>query len=118
MDKWQAINEFWNSFGLTAYDENSVPDNAVMPYVTYNVSIGDLGDALFLTASLWYYTSSWAEISQKAKEISDYIGGGAGVPYDNGRVWITKGLPFAQRMNEPGSDLTRRIVLQINAEFQ
>lgn len=117
MDKWQAVNKFWNSFDLIAYDENSVPDDAVMPYITYNASIGSLNDPLFLSASLWYYTSSWVEISQKAEEISNYIGSGAGVPYDDGRLWITQGTPFAQRMSEPGSNFAKRIVLQINAEF-
>ena len=37
MDKSQAVHDFWSSFGLTAYDENAVPDNAQMPYITYSV---------------------------------------------------------------------------------
>ena len=36
MDKQQAIHGFWSSFGITAYDENSVPDDAELPYITYN----------------------------------------------------------------------------------
>lgn len=118
MDRWQAIDAFWNKFDLPAYDENSVPDEAVMPYITYEASIGDLDEKLPLLASLWYYSASWAEVSQKAEEISDYIGGGTGMTYDSGRMWITKDVPFAQRMNEPGSDSTRRIVLRVGVEFQ
>lgn len=34
----QVVHSFWSSFGLTAYDENSVPDNAQLPYITYNLS--------------------------------------------------------------------------------
>ena len=34
----QTLHSFWSSFGLTAYDENSVPDDAVLPYITYSVS--------------------------------------------------------------------------------
>ena len=29
MDKEQSLQQFWSSFGLPAYDETSVPDNAV-----------------------------------------------------------------------------------------
>ena len=31
MDKFQAQQSFWSSFGLTAYDENTVPDDAEYP---------------------------------------------------------------------------------------
>lgn len=117
-NKWQALNEFWNGFGIPAYDENTVPDDAVMPYITYEASVGELDDKLYLMASLWYYSPSWSSISQKVDEISNYIGGGAGVPYSGGRLWVTKGTPFAQRMSEPNSDLTRRVVLQTAVEFQ
>ena len=118
MDKWNALDTFWNSFGIPAYDENTVPDSAVMPYITYESGIGSLGDKLNLNASIWYYSSSWAGASQKANEIENFIGGGSGVMYDGGRMWVTKGFTFAQRMNEPGSDLTRRILLQIEVEYQ
>ena len=118
MNQWTALNSFWNSFDIPAYDENTVPDDATMPYVTYEASMGGLGDILSLSASLWYRTTSWAGISEKAKEIGDYIGGGASVLYDNGRLWITKTTPFARRMNEPEDKNVRRIVLTVNAEFQ
>mgnify|MGYP007057717663 CR=1 FL=1 len=28
MNKTQALHQFWNSFGIDAYEENSVPDDA------------------------------------------------------------------------------------------
>lgn len=118
MNEWTALDTFWSSFNLPAYDENTVPDDAVMPYITYEAAIGGLGDILQLSASLWYETTSWAGISQKAKEISEYIGTGCGESYENGRLWITKALSFATRMNEPEDNNVRRIVMYINAEYQ
>lgn len=117
-DKWTALNTFWNSFGLTAYDENTVPEDAELPYITYEASVAQLDEKLLVNASLWYISNSWTEISQKAEEISDLIGGGTGVPYDGGRLWITKEAPFAQRMGEPSNSQIRRIVLQVDAEYQ
>ena len=118
MDKWQALQTFWSSFGITAYDENTVPDNAPYPHITYNASTAELDEAVYLSASLWYRSNSWAGISPKAEQIAEYIGGGAGVKYDSGRLWITKGVPFAQRMPEESDLQVRRMVLQVNAEFQ
>lgn len=119
MTKEQALQMFWSSFGLPAYDSNTVPDGAELPYITYEFKSGSLGDDVFLTASLWYHDTSWAPISRKSFEIASYLGqGGASQPYDNGRIWIRRGNPFAQRMNEPSNDSIRRIVLSVIAEYQ
>ena len=117
-DRWTALNSFWNSFGLHAYDENTVPDGAELPYITYEAATSQLDDPVYMSASIWYKSNSWAEVSQKAEEISNYIEGGAGVQYDSGRLWIRRGVPFAQRMSEPTDPLVRRIVLQIFVEYQ
>lgn len=117
-DRWTALNEFWNGFGLDAYDETTVPDGAQLPYITYSASVSDLDDAVILTASLWYRSNSWSEISQKAEEISEAIGGGMGVHYDGGRLWVVKGSPFAQRLGDEYDLQMRRIVLQVIAEYQ
>ena len=38
MNKIQALDSFWNSFGLRAYDSMSVPDDAELPRITYSSS--------------------------------------------------------------------------------
>ena len=38
MDKSQALNTFWNSFGIPAYDEYTVPDGTSIPYITYDTA--------------------------------------------------------------------------------
>ena len=118
MDEWGALNSFWNSFEIEAYDENTVPDDVEMPYITYEASIGGFDDSIMLSASLWYRSQSWSGISQKAKEISNSIGGGIGISYNGGRLWIVMQTPFAQRMADPDDSGVRRILLQVNAEFQ
>lgn len=117
MNEWQALDQFWNSFGLQAYDENTVPDDQSPPYITYEAIVGQLDETLLLTASLWYRTTKWTEISEKAIEIKRAIGSGMGVTYDNGRLWVTQGDQFLQRKPDEDPQI-RRIQLQINAEFQ
>lgn len=122
MDKVQAIDTFWNSFGLVAYDESTVPDgnNApTFPYITYNVSTDSMDNVLVLNGSIWYRSSSWKEVSQKAEQIARAVGerGYKIISLDDGYLWITKGTPFAQRMSDPDDDMVRRVYITLNAEF-
>lgn len=118
MDKLQTLQAFWSGFGLKAYDETSVPDNAQLPYITYEASSDDFGNRMLRSASLWYRSSSWAAITEKEQEISDFITrGGRMLNYNGGAMWIQKATPWAQRMNDPSDDMIRRIVLSIAIEF-
>ncbi len=118
MDKAQAISGFWNSFGLPAYDENTVPQDAVLPRITYSIATDSLENVVNLSASIWYRTTSWKDITEKANEIERRLGeyGGQVIDLSNGKVWIMKGTPFAQRMNDP-DDSIRRIVINIQVEY-
>lgn len=117
MDKEQAIQSFWEGFGLTAYDENTVPEGAKMPYITYNVSTGNMGTVLLLQASLWYYSTSWEAISKKTEEIARTIGSGYAIKkVDGGYLWLTQGTPFSQRMADENY-MIRRVYINLNAEF-
>ena len=118
MDKLQAYHNFWSDFGWKAYDETSVPDTAVLPYITYEASVDYFGSELALTASLWSRSTSWVDITAKEKQIAEVIGdGGKLIPYTNGAFWIKRGNPWAQRMSEASDDSIRRIVLNLTIEF-
>lgn len=117
MNTAQAIHNFWSSFGLPAYDQYSVPQVAQMPYITYSVSEADFNTPALLTASLWYRSPSWEQITLKSYEISRTLSsGGKVIRADGGGMWIYKGTPFSQRMSDT-DDTVRRIVINITAEF-
>ena len=117
MDKSQAINRFWNSFGIKAYDENTVPEDAVYPRITYDVSVSGFDSGIPLSASLWYFSKSWENITKKADEIGSDIGeGGKTIKYDNGMLWIKRREPFYQRMSDPDENI-RRILFSVEVEF-
>jgi len=121
MDKAQAIQAFWEGFGLTAYDEATVPtaENAPpFPYITYSVVTDSIGNTVNLSGDIWYRSYSWQEVTKKANEIAEYIGYGHRVmKIDGGYVWIVKGTPFAQRMGDDSDDQIRRIHINLQAEF-
>lgn len=118
MNTAQALQNFWSGFNLPAYDENTVPDNATIPYITYESSDDFFGSQSAMSASLWYRSPSWVEITEKEQEIADFIGrGGRMIAVDNGGIWINRGQPWAQRMSEPSDEMVRRIVLNYEIEF-
>lgn len=119
MDKVQALNKFWeDASGLVAYDESSVPDDAQLPYLTYETTTDEFDYEIPITASLWYRSTSWQAIAEKELSIADYIGrGGMIVHYDGGAFWIRKASPWAQRMSEPSDDMVRRILLNVSIEY-
>ena len=118
MTKAAAIYQFWSSFGLTAYEENTVPTDAAFPYITYQLVTDSFDREIPLTASLWYRIESWTGINAKTEEISQKISrGGKIIPCDGGAIWLKRGQPFAQSMGDESDDLIKRKYLNITAEF-
>ena len=118
MTKAAAIYQFWNSFGLTAYEENSVPDDADFPYITYQLVTDSFGREIPLTASIWYRSESWTAINAKTEEISQKISrGGKIISCDGGAIWLKRGQPFSQNMGDESDDLIKRKYLNVTAEF-
>ena len=118
MTKASTIYQFWNSFGLTAYEENSVPDDATFPYITYQLVTDSFDREIPITASIWYRSESWTAINAKTDEISQKISrGGKIISCDSGAIWLKRGQPFAQNMGDENDDLIKRKYLNITAEF-
>ena len=118
MTKAAAIYQFWNSFGLTAYEENSVPDDATFPYITYQLVTDSFDREIPLTVSIWYRSESWTGINAKTEEISQKISrGGKIISCDDGAIWLKRGQPFAQNMGDESDDLIKRKYLNITADF-
>ena len=118
MTKAAAIYQFWNGFGLTAYEENSVPDDAAFPYITYQLVTDSFDREVPVTASLWYRSESWTAINAKTEEISQKISrGGKIIACDGGAIWLKRGQPFAQNMGDESDGLIKRKYLNITAEF-
>lgn len=130
MNKQQAFNNFWGSFGVLAFEENAVPDDDTIqnlinsgaasskfPYITYQVIVDDINAPIFPTASIWDRSSSWERADLLSNQISEHIQKMRTLKLDNGRMFITKGSPFAQHMSDGEESPLKRIVLNLGVEF-
>lgn len=96
MTKTEALYGFFNSFGMSAYPVTAVPDNATLPYLTYEIPAGYTGDQVSIGVGLWFHTESEAVPNATTEEIGNDIGlGGIIVSYDGGAMWIKRGTPWA-----------------------
>jgi hypothetical protein len=115
-----AIYQFLNGFGIPAYAESSVPDQAAFPYITYSPVVGEWGEPeVNMPVNVWYRTDSEATPNAKVREIGAAIGrGGVTVPCDGGMLWVKKGSPWAQAMTVDGEDeKVKRRYVNINIEY-
>ena len=121
MTKAAAIQEFFSSFGLVAFEENTVPtgdDAPDFPYLTYSLTTDSLGAQVPLTCSLWYRDESWVRANAKAEEIGQHIGrGGVFIDIDGGAIWIMRGSPFAQSMGDDSDMMVKRKYINLTAEY-
>ena len=111
-----ALYTFFSSFGLDAYPEDTVPDDAALPYITYQIAVPEWEDPTTLYARVWYRSASFAGISAKVGEIDDAIGPGAVVPFADGAIWIYKGTPFAQFMPMDGDQDLKCMYLNMSIQ--
>lgn len=115
-----AIYQFMNEFGIPAYPDSSVPDDAEFPYITYSLTLGEfLEPEVNMPVNVWYRTESESAPNAKVREMFTRIGpGGVTVPCDDGMLWVKRGSPWAQALAISEEDeMVKRRYVNINLEF-
>ena len=116
--KAQAFQTWAQGFGVPAYSSASVPNDATLPYITYDFASAMFGEQQqAIVLNLWYpATSTEADANAKAEEIGQALGiGGVRLTCEGGMVWLLRGEPFYQAVTD-ANGLHRRYI-NITAEF-
>ena len=114
MKKWEAIYSFFSSFGIPAYEENSVPsgsDKPSFPYIVYEMQQGgfDAENDIALAFSIIDKYDSFVPSYELADTIASTIGNGLPIEIDDGYVKIAQGRPWAETQRDPEDDTIRRL---------
>lgn len=95
LPKNKAIHQFFSSFGIDAYRDTSVPDDAVLPYLTYQYVTAGFNQPCSMTVRMWFYGESESIPDEYAEAFNRALAnGGAKVLFDGGSVVFTRGTPF------------------------
>lgn len=126
MDRYQAQQSFWASFGVPALRDAVVIPQDVQEalwveygaYITYEASTAPFDGDAMISASIWTRSESWDTADALADLIETRLkNGGKVVPYDGGIIWITPESPFAQSMGDPEDDKIKRKLLNVVLHF-
>ena len=114
----QALNEYYNSFGIPAYHEHTVPDNAELPYITFSLQQSDFSGPVTHYVQVFDRSYSNSRIVSVADRIVGDIKRGKMLPYDGGFACLRPEDPLIQLLVEAkeGGPPERRayINLQLN----
>lgn len=114
-----AVYSFLASFGIPAYAETSVPDEAGFPYLTYSLVVPDLFEQANMQVNVWYRTDSEADPNAKVREIGEAVPqrGLKPLPCEGGVVLVGRGSPWAQALSIEGEDpKVKRRLLNLTVE--
>lgn len=106
-----ALYNFFSGFGLPAYVEYAPPDDAELPYITYQRVDPDWRESTTFYARVWYRSTSYAQINAKVDEIAAAIGEGLRIPTPGGSIWLNKGTPWDQNMPMKGDNTLKVVYL-------
>lgn len=120
MNKYEALHKFYNSFGLKAYEENSVPDEirtGDMPYITYEVVTSTLDvQNVALSLQIFFKSNSLMKINAATEKIHNALRGGAKLQCDTGWIVLYPGTPFAQNVGT-GDKSVKAKYINITADY-
>lgn len=119
MKKEEAIYGFLSGFDLPAWAASQVPEEAELPYLTYQVGTAAFGEGeTALTVDLWYRTEEEAIPNEKADQLARAIGrGGVLLPCESGGLWLKRGSPFCQNLTDPTDPGIKRRYLNLTVEY-
>lgn len=112
----KALQTFFSGFGIPAYAENTVPDDAELPYITYPLREPEWNAKTTFYAIVYYrHQTSNLDSLTKADEIVREIGGGIELTIDGGYIVLWPETPLVQAMPPNGDVRPAYINLSINA---
>ena len=118
MTKGAALQSFFDSI-MPSYSSSSVPDNATLPYLTYElITSAWNGGEVGLTVNMWFRTTSEKEPNAAVDKLSKAIGlGGVQLPCDDGMIWLKRGSPWAQSLTDETDKTIKRRYINVTAEY-
>ena len=118
MTKGAALQAFFGGI-MTAYAASAVPDDATLPYLTYDLITSAWGDSeVGLTVNMWFRTTSEKEPNAAVDKLSKAIGlGGVQLPCDDGIIWLKRGSPWAQSLTDETDKTIKRRYINVTAEY-
>lgn len=105
IDIMETLHVFWSQFGIPAYAEDMVPDDAKLPYIRYSVAKAPVAQASIMTAYNYHNARLMGNVERArlAEQIAEAIPeGGVKLPLKNGGyIVLRRGPDFQTLYQDP-----------------
>ena len=92
----EALKNFYSGFGLPAFQEDTVPDDVSLPYISFSLSEPEWNQRASHFVRVWDRTKLNTGIIRKADQITQAIGTRKKIKYDGGYLVIYPENPKTQ----------------------
>ena len=111
----RALYEFFSGFGIPAYAENNVPDEAEKPYITYPIIETESLYSSPFYCRVWYRARDYGNLLQKVDAILEATSDGVRIECDGGCVVLRPDTPRVQIQSDENPDYQYAyMVFQLN----
>ena len=97
-----ALKTFLSGFEMPAFQEDSVPDDIQLPYITYSLSEPEWNQKASMIVQVWDRTKSNERIIRTADQITQAIGERCDLELDGGYLVIWPETPLIQTKVDGG----------------
>ena len=98
-----SLKEFFSSFDIPAYAENSVPDAVTLPYITYPLIEPSWNEQAMTHCQIWYQQKHLGELLAKTDQVLGAIQEGITLENDSGYVVLYPAEPNVQTLTDEDS---------------
>ena len=122
MKKDRALHAWFKNFtdrnDLGVYVNTSVPDGAVLPYMTYTYTTGSMGDLpVSSTVNMWFKTSSEAIPNDAAEKFRKYVEANDRIECDEGCIFVYPGQPWCISQNDSTDKTVKLRYINLTMDF-
>lgn len=95
-----AFKDFLSGFDLPVHAENTVPDDAELPYITFSLGFPEWNQKASAFVRVWYRTKANTKVIKKADQITKAIGQMKNIPFTDGYLTIWPETPLIQILTD------------------
>lgn len=91
-----ALHAYLNGFDIPAYAEDTVPETAQLPYITYRLVDPEWHQKASFFVRVWFRSTLNGPVLEKADEITGDIGEAKRIPFEGGLLVVWPETPKVQ----------------------
>lgn len=113
----QALLNFYGSFGLSVYPEESVLKDVKFPWLTYSMNKGDFDTKTSVVLHLHFYTESEKIPNEKADEICNAIRTSSPIISNDGVLVLETGSPEWYSVPDQSDMMHKHRIINIDIQW-